>query len=175
MNKKNLIDILPMDVQIGAEIGVMRGDASDLMLSARESLKLYMIDPWDMLNPEYFQKDSKFYRKDGGSANWYKIACDVAKKYGDRAVIMKEFSHIASYQFKDGFFDFVFIDGDHSYPACDLDLKLWVPKIKPGGLIIGHDYGTKLHDGVKRAFDEFAIRHNVELKKEDNALVWGKI
>ena len=35
--------------------------------------------------------------------------------------------------------DLVFVDGDHSVPGCYADLELWYPKVKPGGILIGHD------------------------------------
>ena len=34
----------------------------------------------------------------------------------------------------------VFIDGDHSYAGCKADIKAWLPHIKPGGLLVIHDY-----------------------------------
>lgn len=37
-------------------------------------------------------------------------------------------------------FDLVFIDGDHSYEGCRLDLELALAKVKFGGVIALHDY-----------------------------------
>jgi GT2 family glycosyltransferase len=36
--------------------------------------------------------------------------------------------------------DFCFIDGDHSYESVTADLNAWWPKIRPGGMLAGHDY-----------------------------------
>ena len=36
--------------------------------------------------------------------------------------------------------DFVFIDADHSYSGCLADIKAWTPKVRPGGMVSGHDY-----------------------------------
>jgi hypothetical protein len=36
--------------------------------------------------------------------------------------------------------DFVFIDGDHAKDAVTADIFAWLPKLKPGGLLAGHDY-----------------------------------
>jgi hypothetical protein len=36
--------------------------------------------------------------------------------------------------------DFVFIDGDHSRAAVLADIAAWLPKVKVGGLLAGHDY-----------------------------------
>jgi hypothetical protein len=48
--------------------------------------------------------------------------------------------------------DFVFIDADHSYPSMIQDITAWLPKIKPGGYLAGHDYPNWA--GVKQAVDE---------------------
>ena len=53
--------------------------------------------------------------------------------------------------FKDGSFDFVYIDGNHIYEFVKLDLKCWVPKVKRPGWIGGHDYQHKRAPGVKPA------------------------
>jgi hypothetical protein len=35
--------------------------------------------------------------------------------------------------------DMVFLDGEHTYGAVYGNLLEWIPKIRPGGLIAGHD------------------------------------
>lgn len=37
--------------------------------------------------------------------------------------------------------DMVFVDGDHSYDGCRGDIEIWLKHLKPGGLIVVHDYG----------------------------------
>ena len=36
----------------------------------------------------------------------------------------------------------IFIDGDHSYEAVRADLAAWEPKLVPGGILAGHDFGN---------------------------------
>lgn len=48
-------------------------------------------------------------------------------------------------------FDFVFIDADHRYEAVRADILAYLPLVKPGGLIGGHDLGWP---GVLRAITE---------------------
>lgn len=42
--------------------------------------------------------------------------------------------------FKDESIDILYIDADHSYSSVILDIMNWVPKIKWGGILSGHDY-----------------------------------
>lgn len=49
--------------------------------------------------------------------------------------------------------DFLFVDASHSYDAVLADLNAWVPKVRPGGWIAGHDYYSA-PDGVGRAVRE---------------------
>jgi len=51
-------------------------------------------------------------------------------------------------------FDFIFIDGDHSYDSCKEDINMWLPKIKQGGIIAGHDYLEACFMGVVNAVNE---------------------
>ncbi len=61
---------------------------------------------------------------------------------------------------KDGILDLAFIDADHSYESVVGDIIAWLPKVRSGGILCGHDYWqSHPHplphvDGVKRAVDE---------------------
>jgi cephalosporin hydroxylase len=50
----------------------------------------------------------------------------------------------------------VFIDSDHSYERVCADIKAWMPIVRPGGMLCGHDYDSagQAHCGVKQAVDE---------------------
>jgi predicted O-methyltransferase YrrM len=61
--------------------------------------------------------------------------------------------------------DYLYIDADHSYDGVRADLRAWVPKVRPGGLILGDDYGHRLFPGVRRAWDEFELRHDLALTR----------
>lgn len=50
-------------------------------------------------------------------------------------------SAAAAAQLADRTCDFVFIDGAHDYESVRTDLCSWLPKVKVGGVIAGHDYG----------------------------------
>lgn len=59
----------------------------------------------------------------------------------------------ASRQIADGSIDFVFIDADHEHSAVKADIAAWWPKVKPGGILAGHDFSDEF-PGVKQAVRE---------------------
>lgn len=70
--------------------------------------------------------------------------------------------------------DYVFIDGDHSYKAVTLDIRIYFNKVKSGGIFSGHDF--HLND-VRQAVHEFRDKLNItdELKVvENNTWYWVK-
>ena len=52
----------------------------------------------------------------------------------------------------DNCLDFVFIDASHDYQSVVQDIQAWLPKVKPGGILAGHDY-TAAFPGVVEAVD----------------------
>lgn len=53
-------------------------------------------------------------------------------------------------------FDMVFIDADHNYEPVKADIQAWLPFIKPGGLICGHDYGDVSYEVTKAVNELFS-------------------
>jgi predicted O-methyltransferase YrrM len=74
--------------------------------------------------------------------------------------------------FADASIDLVFVDADHAEASVRKDLEAWAPKVKPGGVISGHDYASRRHPGVKPAVDRFFAGHPHPLKLEANRVWW---
>jgi hypothetical protein len=55
--------------------------------------------------------------------------------------------------FQDGSLDGVFIDADHTYEAVKMDIQNWMPKVRSGGILAGHDY-IETWPGVIEAVNE---------------------
>lgn len=72
--------------------------------------------------------------------------------------------------FADDSVDFVFIDADHSEAGMRADLAAWAPKIKPGGILAGHDYSAADWPGVVRAVDEFVKLRGLTLTRPGRSI-----
>lgn len=67
-------------------------------------------------------------------------------------------SALAASLFRDSSVDCVFIDGCHDTPAVTRDIDIWKPKLSPGAIIAGDDYGW---ESVRRAVQERFQQVNV--------------
>lgn len=79
---------------------------------------------------------------------------------GDSALVLRGFP--------DAHFDFIYVDGDHSYAGVRRDLAVANRKIKPGGHIVLNDYTMadpiwNAPYGVIRATNEFCLREGWEI------------
>jgi hypothetical protein len=165
---------LPEGRVIGAEIGVFCGEMSAALL-ARSDLGLLMIDSWEGSGKAYAAQSGDWHAKlsKDEQYSFHKIASRAVMFAGDRVKIFPCRSTVAASNVNDGALDFVFIDADHSYEGCSADINAWVPKIKPGGLLCGHDYDNPDFPdfGVKRAVDEYAAATGRIVELGDN-LTW---
>lgn len=89
----------------------------------------------------------------------YAEAMERTKFAADRRIVLIGDSVECADQVPDKSLDFVFVDANHYYPHVKLDIEAWLPKLKPSGLMCGHDYDNKEYTfgaDVKRAVDEIA-------------------
>jgi hypothetical protein len=102
----------------------------------------------------------------------YKSTCEFVER---RSMLVSR-SEQAAQNIADQSLDFVYIDAGHRYGELKSDLFLWMPKVKDGGILMGHDYNSQMEQkgkdmGVKRAVDEFA-KHNGLRVQSNKLLVW---
>jgi len=134
------------------EVGVLEGlSLSHLILKVIESGKDISITAVDW-----------FCEQSGGSLiNFISNMKLVRNKFD----LIIDFSINASHEFKDKSLDFVFIDASHDYENVKADILAWIPKIKEGGVIAGHDY-VEDYSGVMKAVDEiFGDKINLKYYK----------
>jgi len=75
----------------------------------------------------------------------------------------------AATHFADGECDFVFIDGAHDYENVRADITAWLPKVRYGGVLAGHDYGDGWPD-VRSAVQNCLSWRNV--KERADCVFW---
>ena len=82
-----------------------------------------------------------------------KLEFEKNTRHFNNIIHHKDFSYNISNQFQDNQYEFVYIDADHTYESVKKDLELYLPKVKNGGIIGGHDYTDNWVE-VRQAVDE---------------------
>jgi hypothetical protein len=135
-----------------AEIGVFQGEASKLFRLVFPGASIFLIDPW--------KPDSSYLTPEAAPISYnakdYEDAYSLVQSQfqnDPNTIIFRQTSAKAAELVPDGL-DLVFIDGDHSYESVKQDIALWEPKVRPGGIIAGHDYCYQHFPQVIKAVDE---------------------
>lgn len=139
----------------GAEVGACFGYYSKILCDNIPGLSLLAIDSWE--NQENARRE-RTRNKSGEQATR-----ELLEPYN--AIILKSDSVEASEGIEDESLDFVFIDADHTYEGVKRDIEAWAPKVRPGGIVSGHDYYVFAsgEDGVIRAVDEYVKTNGIKL------------
>ncbi|WP_299663919.1 class I SAM-dependent methyltransferase [uncultured Ruegeria sp.] len=150
------------------EIGVWKGEFSQILLEELQPSKLCLIDPWGV------QPDAEGDASLAGARNQSemdRIYGVVKKRYSaqiDKGQIslIRDFSIPALRLFEDQSIGFAYLDGDHSYEGVKADLDALLPKMTEGGVIMLDDYHRRgwWKDGVMRAFHEFLGANSADLR-----------
>lgn len=142
----------------GIEIGVFCGGHADKLLNEQNLRLLIGIDPYQSYNPGMPRLDNQEdfdelhnYVMDRLSDNRYLHIRDTSDNAFDVL-------------YRNGFmYDFVFIDGLHTYDQLKKDLNNYDKIIKDGGVIACHDYNHSAFPLLTKAIDEFVREHNAKL------------
>ncbi len=141
---------------ICAEIGVNKGEFSERILSVMKPKKLHLIDAWGDVGRYHDELKIEVSEKFKTQLNEDKVEINI----GFSTEILKTFP--------DKYFDWAYVDTDHSYLTTKAELALLKQKVKDNGIIAGHDYaiGNWLADyryGVIEAVHEFCVMEGWEL------------
>lgn len=141
--------------QHGAEIGVWQGLFSEAICQAVPGVDLTCVDPWQWYE-DYIDKKNDAARMPGA----YEAAVERLSPYD--CTILRMTSLEGARRIPDGSLDFVYIDGNHGARYVRDDLKAWVPKVRRGGMVAGHDYTLRgKHIEVKPVVDRFTREHGI--------------
>jgi len=155
-----------------AEVGTWKGDfAVRILKGIKRISKFFCIDPYRDFSKGVY----KCRRSSGWNQKRWDAAYNVVQKrlapYGDRVVMIRNTSRKGAAQVL-LLLDAVFIDGNHAYEFVLQDIEIWEAKVRSGGIVSGHDYGSKFHWGVQKAVDEYAKEHGRQLQVTGQDGVW---
>ena len=169
-NERDTLKSLACMKLVAVDVGTFRGGTAHCLLEVMPHGFVYTIDTFD--------------GRSGGEviASWPrdKLIEDVhnnLQEFDGRYSIIISESLLACQAFKDQSVDLVFIDAGHDYQSVSEDIKAWLPKVRSGGILCGHDYDKHVthyvppicfeqhshldfcaehlcHSGVVRAVDE---------------------
>ncbi len=138
---------------IAAEIGVWEGKFSERILEIAAPRELHLIDPW-LYQPEF--GNTGFGRRKN-ETRMEEMYGEVKARFAANPVVKvhRAMSKDALGGFPDGYFDWVYVDGNHNEPFVGEDLNLARCKVRPGGIIAGDDFNwqTEIGAPVRRAVE----------------------
>lgn len=139
----------------GVEVGTDHGQYAQQLCEGIPDLQLTCIDPYMP-----YIEGSEVHDQ----ANVDQIYEEATKRLApyDTALI-RSTSMKAVVVYPDNHFDFAFIDGNHEYKYVKEDITEWTKKVKPGGIVCGHDYKedpTRKY-GVIQAVQEYTTENHI--------------
>lgn len=151
LDRLELLDTLKLKGKTCVEVGVLKGEFSEQIMK-RDPFCLYLVDPWEKQPYEDYTDFANY-----GEPNFDECYYAVMQKFADnpRVEIVRAYSHEAAKIISQNNLDMVYIDGNHSFHNCFLDLCIWSQKIKDGGWLCGHDMYNTVFIGVIQAVNAF--------------------
>jgi predicted O-methyltransferase YrrM len=135
------------------EVGVWKGRSAAYMaveiINSKKIIQFDLVDTWE------------------GSVEHQPLQEDVFEIFSKNIAPVSSYVNIkrmdslsAAATYEDKSLDFVFIDAAHDYDNVKADINAWLPKVKQGGYLAGHDYPA--WQGVKMAVDEIFGSENIQ-------------
>ncbi|OLP96096.1 hypothetical protein AK812_SmicGene21710 [Symbiodinium microadriaticum] len=148
---RNMSNSRPDEPLLMVELGVCWAATSEALLKRMPGLRMILVDR--VIFP---------------------VAQQRMQPYANRTTWINDLSTVASSKVADGSADLVFIDAAHDYKSVQEDLLHWASKVRPGGILAGHDYLAEpksewsfpvlcVQAGVVTAVNEFVLKHDALL------------
>ena len=164
---------------VGAEIGVSDAKSFNVILQSCSIEKLYGVDsykPYDEFivwgdgddENDYSKKNNlPTYSVDEYQIDYIKLLSEFRIKWSGQSrkvCFLEKDSSEALNDIQDNELDFIFIDSYTCHESATKELINWYPKVKTGGLIMGHDYHCKQ---VKQAVEKMLKHYQIAPKISD--------
>lgn len=149
------------------ELGVAYGRsaiflASELVAAGNAGARVYAVDPWP----------ADYWNAALPHPPWSSWASHASNSELAIVCPLRLRSEQAARCFDPRSLDFVFVDAEHTRDGCAADIRAFLPLVKSGGILAGHDYGDfeqrmfggPTYPGVAEAVHELVGRENVTIR-----------
>ena len=144
---KRIVESVPEGGHI-AEVGAWKGASTSYLAveAQHKKLRIDVIDTWSGSDEHKDMSDIRENSLFGAFIDNLRPVLNLINPIRANSVS-------ASKMYADESMDAVFIDADHSYKSVRADILAWMPKVKKGGILAGHDY-VDGYNGVIQAVNE---------------------
>ena len=148
------------------EVGVDEGVYSDYLLTWWNGRKLISVDAWMEMPAEQYTDTCNTSQR--SMEEKYESTRTLLAPHGERSEVRRELSVEAAALFEPCSLDFVYLDARHDFDGVTEDLSAWFEKVRPGGLMAGHDYNDGVFvegvHGVRSAVDCFFAARSIPVR-----------
>ena len=136
------------------EVGCWKGKSIAYLgveiINSGKDIKVFAVDTWEGSKNEPPHQQDTYVR----TGKLYQLFLSNTAPVSSVVTPIRLPSVDAAKVHLDESLDVVFIDACHTYECVKEDIAAWLPKVKKGGYLAGHDYPWSHEDAVKRAVDE---------------------
>ena len=137
------------------ELGAYKGKSTSFivteMVNKGRNIKFYTVDTFEGDSGSTDKKEVEAYKQVNVSKmyeEYHKNTSHLQEHYET----LVGYSNTTAEVFSDNSVDICFLDAGHSHEAVLADIKAWLPKMKNGSIMAGHDYTA--WEGVGKAVKE---------------------
>jgi predicted O-methyltransferase YrrM len=139
---------------IFVELGAYKGKSTSFivteMINRNRDIQFYTVDTFQGDSGSTDSKEIEAYKQVDTSKMLDEFTKNT-KHLPEKLNVLINNSDLCAKMFEDNSVDTIFIDAGHSYEAVIKDIAAWLPKMKDGSIMAGHDYNSWA--GVKEAVD----------------------
>lgn len=134
-------------VEVGCYLGRSGCFLGELIKASKKKITLLCVDTWPV---PYAHKDGSGIVIESPFETFY---ANMRQSFLTKIIVPIRAESVWAAQFVRNELAAVFIDGEHDYDNCLADIKAWLPKVRSGGILAGHDYSDTF-PGVMKAANE---------------------
>lgn len=137
----------------GVEVGTETGHYAKALCAFNPGVKLYCVDAWQAYNG---YRDHVFQHK---LEKMYETTKERLAKFD--VEIIRDWSMDAVRRFEPESLDFVYIDANHTFDWVMQDIIEWSKRVRPGGIVSGHDFTRRKGWHVVQAVEMYTYIHAI--------------